>query len=358
MFWKYKKRKKVYVGLSGGVDSSVTAALLQSQGFEVVGVYIKGWYPEWVRCSWKESRRDAMRICAQLHIPFKTLDLSKEYKKEVVDYLLAEYQKGETPNPDIMCNKYIKFGGFFDWAIEDGANYIATGHYAQVRAKKNTKYELLRGKDTNKDQSYFLWTLTQKHLAKTLFPLGSLEKKRVRKLAKKYNLVTALKKDSQGVCFLEDINMEEFLKHYLHPSAGVVLNESGEPVGKHNGAVSYTIGQRHNFTITEKKVNDEPYYIISKDVVKNTLMVSRKPAKTSTLNSHTLREVNWVGEKPVSQKEYGIQMRYRQKVSKANLLCKDDVWSVKFSKSCDIPVRGQSLVVYSGDVCLGGGIIE
>src|SRR3990167_4048684 len=198
-------RKTVYIGLSGGVDSSVSAALLKKQGYDVTGVFIKVWQPNWITCTWKEDRLDAMRVCAKLEIPFLTLDLEKEYKRDVVDYMIREYKAGRTPNPDVMCNRYIKFGAFFNWARKYGADYIATGHYAQV-FKKVTGYRLQVSRDFEKDQTYFLWTLTQRELSQTLFPVGRITKPEVRKLAKKFGLPTADKKDSQGLCFIGKVD--------------------------------------------------------------------------------------------------------------------------------------------------------
>ncbi|OGZ26807.1 MAG: tRNA 2-thiouridine(34) synthase MnmA, partial [Candidatus Nealsonbacteria bacterium RIFCSPLOWO2_12_FULL_39_31] len=222
-------KRKVFVAMSGGVDSSVAALLLQKSGFNLVGCYIKGWYPPGVICNWKEDRRDAMRVCAKLGMPFITVDAEKEYKKEVVDYMISEYKAGRTPNPDIMCNKSVKFGVFLKKALAMGADYIATGHYARLRLKiKNKKsnlktYELAIAKDLNKDQSYFLWTLTQEQLKYCLFPLGGLLKSEVRKIAKKNDLATAEKEESQGVCFIGEFNMEDFLKKYIKQKKGKVV---------------------------------------------------------------------------------------------------------------------------------------
>ncbi|TSD02101.1 MAG: tRNA-specific 2-thiouridylase MnmA, partial [Parcubacteria group bacterium Athens0714_24] len=259
-------KKKVFVGMSGGVDSSVTALLLKKQGYDVVGCFIKGWYGNF-DCTWKEDRRDAMRVCAKLDIPFITIDAEKEYKKEVVDYMIREYKAGRTPNPDVMCNRYIKFGVFLKKALEMGADYIATGHYVKLNKNK-----LLQAKDLNKDQSYFLWTLTQKQLKYCLFPIGNLTKPEVREIARKNNLSTAEKRDSQGVCFIGEFDIMDFLKKYIKPRKGKVINLENKIVGEHNGVNFYTIGQRHGLS----RGGGIPYYIVAKDAKKNLLIVADK----------------------------------------------------------------------------------
>ena len=390
---KKELKKKVFVGLSGGVDSSVSAALLKKAGFDVYGVFIKVWQPDITLtggCTWKEDRLDAMRVCAKLDIPFCTLDLEKEYKKEVVDYMVAEYQAGRTPNPDVMCNKYVKFGGFFDWAIKNGADFVATGHYVQIKTSQRkigqangladncflTKEEirepkselfssvwyLLAGQDKNKDQSYFLWTLTQKQLSKTLFPIGNIEKPQVRKLAKKFGLLTAEKKDSQGVCFIGKIEMVDFLKEFIKPKNGDILNEKGEVIGSHDGIFYYTIGQRHGFKINKKTTTDERYFIISKDFKNNTLTVSHNPINTKDVSNKEiiLKNINWtLGIEPDFKKNYSARIRYRQPLEKCNLTVNsDNKLIVKFNRSQKSPTPGQSVVLYDGEICLGGGIIE
>src|SRR3989338_2608787 len=258
---------KVIAGLSGGVDSAVSAALLKRAGTEVVGAFIKTWTPEWLdrSCEWKSERRDAMRVAAHLDIPFVTIDLEKEYKESVVDYMISEYKLGRTPNPDVMCNKEIKFGAFLRKALELGADYIATGHYAQIEylyiensllaprsigeVGKIVNCKLKIGVDPNKDQSYFLWTLTQEQLSKTIFPVGHLYKNEVRGLAKKFKLPVANKKDSQGICFLGHIDMKDFLSHYIKVECGNVLNLQGAKIGEHDGAVFYTLGQSWSHSV-------------------------------------------------------------------------------------------------------------
>jgi len=364
MMKKGKKKGIVFVGLSGGVDSSVSAALLQSQGYEVRGVFIKVWQPDIAitgGCTWREDRLDAMRVCAKLKIPFYTLDLEKEYKKEVVDYMIAEYQAGRTPNPDVMCNKYIKFGGFFAWAIKNGADFVATGHYARTKKLQATSYKLLAGKDKNKDQSYFLWTLTQKQLAKTLFPVGDIEKPQVRKLAKKFGLETAEKKDSQGICFIGKVEMADFLKSFLKVKPGLVLNDKGEIVGTHDGVELYTIGQRHGFTITKKTTYDGPYFVVSKDLKRNILIISHQcQGSTLTLEGQEikLKDINWtLGVEPNLEKEYSARIRYRQPLEKCYLKHQGSTLMVKFQKPQKAVTAGQSVVIYDGETCLGGGII-
>jgi tRNA-specific 2-thiouridylase len=382
---KKVSKGKVFVGLSGGVDSSVSAALLKEAGFDVYGVFIKVWQPEfWGGCTMKEDRLDAMRVCAKLDIPFYTLNLEKDYKKEVVDYMISEYKTGRTPNPDVMCNKYVKFGGFFDWAMKRGADYVATGHYARTLKGKQKKAQtqvlgspsqtrpdhspdqfsacLLAGADKNKDQSYFLWTLTQKQLTKTLFPVGNMEKPMVRKLAKKFGLSTAVKKDSQGLCFIGKVDMADFLKEFISLKKGEVLNEIGEVIGSHDGVFYYTLGQRHGFEILKKTTSEDRYFIIDKDFENNTLTVSHNPIKTEddSQKEIILKNVNWIsGSEPDFKKKYSARIRYRQPLEKCSFK-KDENGDlvIIFSRFQKAPTPGQSVVFYDGEICLGGGIIQ
>ena len=257
------KKKIVFIGLSGGVDSAVGAALLKQSGFEIVGVFIKTWHPDFLVCNEEEERHDAMRVAAHLDIPFLTFNFEDIYKKEVADYMISEYKIGKTPNPDVVCNKEIKFGAFLKKAISMGADFVATGHYAQTSEAEivfsqvlgspslaqpdhsKKQFLLRRGKDPSKDQSYFLWTLRQEQLERILFPVGHLKKTEVRKLAKKFNLPVRDKKDSQGICFLGDIDLKEFLKHYIKEKRGKVINTSGEEIGYHDGVFFHTLGERH-----------------------------------------------------------------------------------------------------------------
>ena len=353
-----KLGKKVFVGLSGGVDSSVSAALLKEQGYDVTGVFIKVWSPEFLECTWKEDRRDAMRVCAELDIPFETLDLEAEYKKEVVDYMIAEYTAGRTPNPDVMCNRYVKFGGFLRYALSRGADYIATGHYAQnIFNPQKATYELWAGADKNKDQSYFLWTLTQKDLEHVLFPVGHLEKPQVRALAEKFGLPTATKRDSQGLCFLGQLDIKEFLEHFVPQRAGKVFDQKGQVIGAHDGALFYTLGQRHGFEVS----GGIPLYILAKDVTANTLTVGETPAELSAGDSFALSRVNWIAEAPVGTRAYLARSRYRESLFTCHIESrKDEVLVTLDSGMAAIP-PGQSFVAYEkrgeGLVCIGGGVI-
>ncbi|MFZ2500819.1 MAG: tRNA 2-thiouridine(34) synthase MnmA [Minisyncoccia bacterium] len=303
--------KKVFVGLSGGVDSAVSAALLQREGADVTGVFIKGWYPPGLNCTWAADRRDAMRVAARLRIPFLTLDASAEYKKSVIDYMLAEYRDGRTPNPDVMCNKEVKFGAFYRFANSLGADAIAMGHY----------------RSGEKDQSYFLWAVPKEVLQKTIFPVGYMEKSEVRTLAKRFNLPVADKRDSQGVCFLGNISMEEFLQAEF---------------GSDNPALLHTIGQRVSRP-------DGPWYVVGKNIEKKEILVSK--TRTHTSNAISFRDANWLSE-PTQKVE--AQYRYRGPRIPGH------VDSEHFDTDTllpEIPTPGQSIVFYSGDTLIGGGII-
>ena len=394
--------------MSGGVDSSVSAALLKKEGFKVIGVFIKVWEPlDLARgkpfnfCNWREEQREARRATAHLDIPLLTLDLSREYKKKVVDYFIAEYKAGRTPNPDVMCNKHIKFGIFYDWALAQGADFVATGHYAQILRNGKQKVALVStsprrpgedkdsflfgvSRDLAKDQTYFLWNLRQDQLAKILFPVGDYTKTQVRALAKKFGLPNAEKKDSQGLCFVGRIDFKDFLKRELKEKKGNVLNEQGKIIGHHDGAMFFTLGERHGFEVFKKTSDEKPYYIIAKDIEKNTLTVSN--LLTGRLgNLHPIgaeklevkiEKTNWIGElsslevKPRSAQGFNLQarIRYRQPLQScevAKIDNKEREAIITFA-SPQLAVPGQSLVLYcaksdfahKGLICLGGGIIS
>lgn len=352
-------RKKVFVGLSGGVDSSVTAALLKRAGYDVTGVFIKVWQPPFLDCSSREDRLDAMRVAAHLGIPFETLDLEKEYKKGVVDYMLREYRKGSTPNPDAMCNAEVKFGAFLSWAKKKGADFVATGHYARsARNSKKKTYELKKGTDNEKDQSYFLWMLDRKELPSVLFPVGGYRKREVRALARKFGLPTAEKKDSQGLCFVGKVDMKEFLAHFIRRKKGVVENEEGTPVGTHDGAEFYTLGERHGFAINKKNPDDKPYYVIGKRMKDNVVIVSMEPKRHGT-QSRLIRATrpNFISELKIGGR-YQARFRYRGALMPASVeKIGGRGFTVRLGKGDFTVSPGQSLVLYDGDKCLGGGII-
>ena len=354
-------KKKVFVGLSGGVDSAVSAALLLEQGFDVTGVFIKVWSPEFLPCTWREERRDAMRVAAHLNIPFLFFDFEQEYKRGVADYMINEYKAGRTPNPDVMCNRVVKFGAFWDKAKELGADFIATGHYAQIPNNQqgtiNYRYELVEGKDEQKDQSYFLWTLTQGDLEHTLFPVGGFEKSRVRELAQKFNLPVAEKKDSQGICFIGEITLEEFLSEFIETKRGDVLDTHGQKIGTHKGAIFYTLGERHGFDVTTKKPDDGAFYVVSKDMKANTITVSSDIQEIESLSHKTfiLSGVNLLSD---IQDIESARIRYRGKKIPVVLKKEDHHYIAEFKESERGVSIGQSMVFYKGNHCLGGGIIE
>lgn len=350
--------------MSGGVDSSVSAALLQSEGYDVVGVFIKVWQADFLPCTWREERRDAMRAAAHLGIPFLTLDLEHEYKKGVVDYMIQEYSEGRVPNPDVMCNKHVKFRAFLDFAKKNGADAIATGHYARVERDDVGMFRLYKGVDQEKDQSYFLWTLDQEQLAHAMFPVGHLEKSEVRRRAQEFGLPNAQKKDSQGLCFMGAIDMKDFLMHYLHTTPGMVLDRDGAIIGTHDGAMLYTIGQRHGFVTTKQSAHETPLFVVRKDVQKNTITVAAE-VDVDTRRHHSgkilLKTYNWIPVSPDVGTEVACVARVRYRGVLQPVVVK---WitaqevSVTLSAEDEFIAAGQSMVFYEGDRCLGGGIIE
>lgn len=347
------KNKKVFVGLSGGVDSSVTAGLLKNAGYDVVGVFIKTWQPDFIECTWRDERRDAMRVAAHLNIPFLTFDAELAYKNGVADYMIEEYKAGRVPNPDVMCNREVKFGVFLKWALANGADFVATGHYAQ-----NINNNLVKGIDEAKDQSYFLWTLTQDNLKHILFPVGNLEKKEVRRLAEKFNLNTATKKDSQGVCFLGPLDMKDFLAHYIKTKSGNVLNENGEIIGNHNGALFFALGERHGFCITKKGTLDKQYYVVAKDLNKNTITVSHEHnPKNISKKEIEITNTNWISGVPQLNKKYTLQIRYHGEFLNCEITeINKEHAKIELDKP-QIISEGQSIVIYDKNTCVGGGVL-
>ncbi|MFC1595008.1 tRNA 2-thiouridine(34) synthase MnmA [Patescibacteria group bacterium] len=340
------KNKKVFVAMSGGVDSSVAAALLKERGYDIIGVFMQGWPHPMATCSWKTERRDAMAAAAVLDIPFLTFDFSNEYYESVVKYTLNEYAAGRTPNPDVMCNKYIKFGFFLKKALELEADYIATGHY--VRMDQNLKLSI--AKDKNKDQSYFLWTLKQEQLKYCIFPIGDYEKSEVRKLAHKYKLPTADKKDSQGVCFIGQLDMADFLREFIPKKKGNIVTSSGKKVGGHDGLYFYTIGQRHGMDIG----GGGPYFIADKNFDTNTLIVAENENDPILFKKELqFTDANWLHavEFPF---ECEARIRYRQPLQK----CRVEKNKVVFEEPQRAIAPGQSVVFYRRNELLGGGIIS
>lgn len=357
---KQKSKGKVYVGMSGGVDSSVSAALLQKAGFDVTGVFMKVWQPDFLPCMWREERLDAVRVAATLGIPLLTWDFEKEYKEGVADYMIAEYKAGRTPNPDVMCNREVKFGAFFRRAMKEGADFVATGHYAMV-VKSRCEYKMLKGVDDTKDQSYFLWTLGQEQLSKTLFPIGGFKKPAVRAFAKKFALPVAEKKDSQGLCFVGKLDMKDFLTHFIEEKEGSVINGKGETVGTHRGAYFYTLGERHGFTVTQKTADDTPFYIVAKDLEANTITVAHQGKKPLQCASRDIKvsQINFCsGTLPDTPRSCAAQVRYHGEQYKCKITAlSGNRFSLRLGKPAVFDA-GQSVVLYDGDECIGGGIIQ
>lgn len=355
-------KKRVVVGLSGGVDSSVTALLLKEQGYEVVGLFMKNWEDDDTEeyCSSKQDLIDAVSVADRIGIEIEAVNFSKEYKERVFQNFLDEYKAGRTPNPDIFCNAEIKFKAFLDHAMGLGADLIATGHYAQVR-EKDGLFQLLKAEDGSKDQSYFLYRLNQAQLAKTLFPLGKYLKSEVREIASNAGLVTATKKDSTGICFIGERPFREFLNRYLPREPGEMQTPEGEVVGQHEGLMYYTIGQRQGLGIGgSRDSSGEPWFVAGKDMEKNTLIVVQGHDHP-LLQSDGLRanQLHWIaGQEPRTHWVYAAKTRYRQPDAPCEIERLDSSqMEVKFGQKQWAVTPGQSVVVYESTVCLGGGII-
>jgi tRNA-specific 2-thiouridylase len=345
--------KTVYVGMSGGVDSSVSAALLKEQGFRVVGVYMKNWTQDvaGVACPWKSDLADARATAAVLDIPFKVFDFQTEYKQHVVDLMVDEYRSGRTPNPDILCNQEIKFKLFLETALADGADFIATGHYANTDGKR-----LLMARDSNKDQTYFLYRVTSRALAHTIFPLSALTKPEVRKLADRMNLPTATKPDSQGICFIGEVGIKEFLRQYVDVSPGDVIDQNnGKSLGRHEGAIYYTIGQRHGLGLG----GGTPYYVTGKDMITNTVYVTTDSNDQKLdSSSFNLIDTHWIGQPPLPSKTYQFRSRHRAALINSSLkLLPDGNYSVTLESPERAVTPGQSAVFYDQTIVMGGGMV-
>jgi tRNA-specific 2-thiouridylase len=389
-------KKRVVVGLSGGVDSSVAAYLLQQEGYEVIGLFMKNWHDDSVtisnECPWLEDSNDALLVAEKLGIPFQTVDLSEQYQEKIVDYMFSEYEKGRTPNPDVLCNREIKFAVFLEIALSLGADYVATGHYCQKRTTEiegKPLYHLIAGADNNKDQSYFLCQLSQEQLAKSLFPIGALTKPQVREIAAEMELVTAEKKDSQGLCFIGKVRLPEFLQQKLQPKEGQIIQidknhsvysssdetetldslshkitytpDMGKVVGKHQGAHYFTVGQRKGLNVGG---TTEPLFVIATDVVTNTIytgLSSNHPGLFRRGLFIDASETHWirtdlalsVGE----SKEVMARIRYRQPLQKATLHQEEKGMYVIFDEPQSAITEGQFVAWYQEDELLGSGVI-
>lgn len=347
------KKKKVFVGMSGGVDSSVTAALLQAEGYDVTGVYMKNWSQDLpgMVCPWKQDYQDAKRVAVRLDIPFKLYDFEREYRDKVVAYMVEEYQAGRTPNPDIMCNQEVKFKLFLNAALADGADMIATGHYARIH-----EGQLLAGLDDNKDQSYFLYRVTEAALKRSLMPIGAYEKSKVRQLAREFKLSTAEKKDSQGICFVGKVGIKEFLLHELGAQPhGAILDQQGRTIGEHDGALFYTIGQRHGLHLG----GGLPYYVTGKNMAKNEVYVSRDLEDSNLWKCELLlTDIHWINESPAPGRVYQVRTRYRAPLVPATLTSEGDMVHVRLAEEVRAITPGQSAVLYDGARVMGGGIVR
>jgi tRNA-uridine 2-sulfurtransferase len=390
-------KKRVVVGLSGGVDSSVAAYLLQEQGYDVIGMFMKNWHDDTVtisnECPWLDDSNDAMIVAQHLGIPFQAIDLSAEYKSRIVDYMFAEYQRGRTPNPDVLCNREIKFDIFLNAALKLGADFVATGHYARkdtIQKDGKEVYRLLGGKDPNKDQSYFLCQLTQEQLSRSLFPVGELLKPEVRAIAKKIGLVTAEKKDSQGLCFIGKVHLPDFLQQRLQSKKGKVIElppdastfkngfaendlvalstpysleaKAGKVIGEHNGAHYYTIGQRKGLNLGG---NPKPMFVIGTDVTENIIYTGmgedhpglyRKGLFISNSDEHWIRSdlKLAIGE----TRDYVARIRYRQKLERCTLHKKEEGLFIIFDRPQKSITPGQFAAWYDGEELIGSGVIN
>lgn len=334
--------------MSGGVDSSVAASLLKEQGFQVVGVFMKPWQPKGAVCNWRQDREDALRVATMLDIPLLTWDFAKEYEREVATPMFRGYEQGITPNPDVECNRHIKFGFFFERAISEGADFVATGHYARIASKDGRKW-ISAAEDDGKDQTYFLWGIRPACLERTLFPVGEMTKPDVRRYAKRKGLLVADKRDSQGVCFVGPIPFRDFLRSRISHTSGDVVDTTGRVLGTHDGAALYTIGQRHGMGLSG---GDGPWYVVRKDISRNRITVGSEQELYG--DRIRLTNTNWFGSRPRVGETVTVKIRYRTRAVRARVQARG---VLAFSRPVRAISPGQSAVIYRGNRVLGGGII-
>ncbi|MCI5762880.1 tRNA 2-thiouridine(34) synthase MnmA [Actinobacillus porcinus] len=356
--------KKVIVGMSGGVDSSVSAFILQQQGYQVEGLFMKNWEEDddTDYCTAAADLADAQAVADKLGMKLHKINFAAEYWDNVFEHFLAEYKAGRTPNPDILCNKEIKFKAFLEYAAEDlGANYIATGHYVR-RSGTDDNAQLLRGLDNNKDQSYFLYTLSKKQVGQSLFPVGDIEKPIVRKIAEELGLITAKKKDSTGICFIGERKFKDFLARYLPAQPGEIRTVDGRVVGRHDGLMYHTLGQRKGLGIGGVQgLSEEPFYVVEKDLINNVLIVAQGHDNSALLSTGlTASQLHWVDRNPIREPvRCTVKTRYRQTDIPCEIIPIDDEnIRVVFDEPQIAVTPGQSAVFYQGEICLGGGVIE
>ena len=350
-------KNKVLVGMSGGVDSSVSAFILKKEGYEVHGLFMKNWDDDdgSPYCSIKEDFMDAAFVADQLEIPLFEVNFAKEYKEKVFSYFLEELKKGRTPNPDILCNKEIKFKKFYDYALSKGYDYIATGHYAKTNEDK-----LYKAMDTNKDQTYFLHAINKEVLKRTLFPIGSMDKEQVRQIARENSLITSDKKDSTGICFIGERPFPDFISNYVSEKIGKIVDENGNELGEHKGLQYYTLGQRQGIGIGgQKGNNNEPWYVAGKDMDTNTLMVVQGNDNPLLFSRELITRNLYLLNEDIEQKFNGAaKVRYRQEDQKCEIEIVEGKIQIRFEKPQRAVTPGQSVVIYKNNECLGGGEIE